>query len=34
MGMIKAISELKLDIEVHAFVGAVENMIGGRCVQT
>jgi len=28
MGMIKAISELKLDIEVHAFVGAVENMIG------
>lgn len=30
MGMIKAISELKLDIEVHAFVGAVENMIGGN----
>jgi len=29
LGMIKAISELKLDIEVHAFVGAVENMIGG-----
>jgi len=28
-GMIKAISELKLDVEVHAFVGAVENMIGG-----
>lgn len=28
MGMIKAISELQLDIEVHAFVGAVENMIG------
>lgn len=30
MGMIKAISELGLDIEVHAFVGAVENMIGGN----
>ncbi|WP_428737785.1 leucyl aminopeptidase [Sulfurimonas sp.] len=29
LGIIKAISELKLDIEVHAFVGAVENMIGG-----
>jgi len=29
-GMIKAVSELKLDIEVHAFVGAVENMIGGN----
>jgi len=29
LGMIKAASELKLDIEVHAFVGAVENMIGG-----
>ncbi|MFA6187770.1 MAG: leucyl aminopeptidase [Sulfuricurvum sp.] len=30
MGIIKAVSELKLDIEVHAFVGAVENMIGGN----
>lgn len=30
MGMIKAVSELGLDIEVHAFVGAVENMIGGN----
>lgn len=30
MGIIKAISELKLDIEVHAFVGAVENMISGN----
>ena len=30
MGMIKAISELNLDIEVHAFIGAVENMIGGN----
>jgi leucyl aminopeptidase len=30
LGIIKAISELKLDIEVHAFVGAVENMIGGN----
>lgn len=29
LGMIKAASELKLDVEVHAFVGAVENMIGG-----
>ena len=30
LGMIKAVSELKLDIEVHAFIGAVENMIGGN----
>lgn len=30
MGIIKAVSELQLDIEVHAFVGAVENMIGGN----
>jgi len=30
MGIIKAISELKLDIEVHAFIGAVENMVGGN----
>lgn len=30
MGIIKAISELELDIEVHAFVGAVENMISGN----
>lgn len=30
LGIMKAISELKLDIEVHAFVGAVENMIGGN----
>jgi leucyl aminopeptidase len=29
LGMIKAVSELKLDIEVHTFIGAVENMIGG-----
>ena len=29
LGMIKAASELKLDIEIHAFIGAVENMIGG-----
>lgn len=29
LGMIKAASELKLDIEVHVFIGAVENMIGG-----
>ena len=30
LGMMKAISELRLDIEVHAFIGAVENMIGGN----
>ncbi|MEA3331109.1 MAG: leucyl aminopeptidase [Campylobacterota bacterium] len=30
LGMIKAASELKLDIEIHAFIGAVENMIGGN----
>jgi leucyl aminopeptidase len=30
MGIIKAVSELKLDIEVHGFIGAVENMIGGN----
>ena len=30
LGIIKAASELKLDIEIHAFVGAVENMIGGN----
>ncbi|WP_151900384.1 leucyl aminopeptidase [Sulfurimonas hydrogeniphila] len=30
LGIIKAVSELKLNIEVHAFVGAVENMIGGN----
>ncbi|MBA1437469.1 MAG: leucyl aminopeptidase [Epsilonproteobacteria bacterium] len=29
LGIIKAVSELKLDVAVHAFVGAVENMIGG-----
>jgi len=30
LGIIKAVSELDLDIEVHAFIGAVENMIGGN----
>lgn len=30
MGILKAISELQLDIEVHGFIGAVENMIGGN----
>jgi len=30
MGIIKAVSELKLDVEVHALIGAVENMIGGN----
>ena len=29
LGMMKAVSELKLDVEVHMFIGAVENMIGG-----
>ncbi len=29
IGVMKAISEMNLDIEVHGFVGAVENMIGG-----
>ncbi len=29
LGMIKAVSELKLDVEVHVFIGAVENMVGG-----
>jgi leucyl aminopeptidase len=29
LGMIKAASELKIDSEVHVFIGAVENMIGG-----
>ncbi len=30
LGIIKAISELELDIEVHAILGAAENMIGGN----
>ena len=30
IGIIKAISELKLNIEVHAFIGAVENMVGSN----
>jgi len=29
LGMIKAASELKLDVEIHTFIGAVENMLGG-----
>jgi len=29
LGIIKAASEMKLDIEINAFIGAVENMIGG-----
>ncbi len=29
MGIMKAISQMNLPIEVHGFVGAVENMIGG-----
>jgi leucyl aminopeptidase len=30
LGIIKAVSEMKLDLEVHAFIGAVENMVGGN----
>ena len=30
LGIIKAVSELKLDIELHVFIGAVENMVGGN----
>lgn len=30
LGIMKAVSELKLPIAVHGFVGAVENMIGGN----
>ena len=30
LGIMKAVSELKLDVEVHGFIGAVENMIGGN----
>ncbi len=29
LGIMKAISELNISIEVHGFIGAVENMIGG-----
>jgi leucyl aminopeptidase len=29
LGIMKAVSEMNLDVEVHAFIGAVENMIGG-----
>ncbi len=29
LGIMKAISEMNLPVEVHGFVGAVENMIGG-----
>jgi leucyl aminopeptidase len=30
LGVLKAVSELKLPVEVHGFIGAVENMIGGN----
>lgn len=30
LGILKAVSELQLPIEVHGFIGAVENMIGGN----
>jgi leucyl aminopeptidase len=29
LGIMKAVSEMNLNVEVHGFVGAVENMIGG-----
>lgn len=29
LGILKAASELELDVEIHGFIGAVENMIGG-----
>lgn len=29
LGIMKAVSELKLQVEVHGIIGAVENMIGG-----
>ncbi len=29
LGIISAVAQLKLDVEVHAIIGAVENMIGG-----
>lgn len=30
LGMLKAVSELKLPIEVHGFIGAAENMVAGN----
>ena len=30
LGLLKAVSEMNLPIEVHGFIGAVENMIGGN----
>ncbi len=30
LGVMKAISKLNLPVEVHGFIGAVENMIGGN----
>ncbi len=30
LGIVKAVSELKLPIEVHGFIGAAENMVGGN----
>ncbi|SFV59582.1 Cytosol aminopeptidase PepA [hydrothermal vent metagenome] len=29
LGIMKAVSEMNLEVEVHGFIGAVENMIGG-----
>ena len=30
LGILKAVSELEMPVEVHGFIGAVENMIGGN----
>ena len=30
LGIMQAVSKLNLDVEVHGFIGAVENMIGGN----
>ena len=30
LGMLKAVSELKLPVEVHGFIGAAENMVSGN----
>ncbi len=30
LGIMRAVSEMNLDVEVHGFIGAVENMIGGN----
>lgn len=32
MGIIKAVAELALDLEVHCILGATENMIGAMLI--